>query len=102
MDTHVRLNVPPAAETARLLTRNRRWGVYYRSLLGEDEGVLEFRQIDPEMIRADLVDPADTEAVIDLIERRLHDAGYDTARLADETEPIVASWDIAPRGEPRS
>jgi len=102
MDAHVRLNVPPSAETARLLTRNRHWGLYYRSLLSDDEGVLEFRQIDPDMIRADLVDPADTDAVIALIEHRLNDAGYDTARLPEETEPIVASWDIAPRGMSRA
>jgi hypothetical protein len=97
MEVHVHLNVPSEAETARLLTRNRRWGVYYRSVVGDIEGRLEFRQIHPEMLRADQVDPTDTDAVVAHIERRLQAAGYDTARRPPEGEPIAATWDIQRR-----
>ena len=98
MDAHVQLNVPPAAQTARLLTRHRRWGIYYRSLIGDTEGRVEFRQIDPVMLRADDVDPSNAEAVIAHVEHQLQTTGYDTTRWPDEGEPIVASWDIRPRG----
>ncbi len=98
MGAHVHLNVPPAAETARLLTRNRRWGVYYRSLIGDSAGRLEFRQIDPDKLRADLVDPTDADAVAVHIEHRLHAAGYDTVRRPAEGAPIAATWDIARHG----
>jgi anion-transporting ArsA/GET3 family ATPase len=97
MGTHVQLNVPPAAETARLLTRNRRWGVYYRSLVGDSTGRLEFRQIDPDLLRADQVDPADADAVVNHVEHRLQAAGYDTVRRPPEGEPIAAAWDISRR-----
>ncbi len=98
MEVHVHLDVPSEAETARLLTRNRRWGVYYRSVIGDIEGRLEFRQINPDMLRADQVDPADADAVIAYIELRLQAAGFDTARRPPEAEPIAASWDIQRRG----
>jgi hypothetical protein len=98
MAARVHLNVPHAAETARLLTRNRRWGVYYRSLVGDSAGRLEFRQIDPDMLRADEVDPTDADAVVNHIEQRLHAAGYDTVRRPPEGEPIAATWDIQRRG----
>jgi anion-transporting ArsA/GET3 family ATPase len=100
MDAFVQLQVPPAAETARLLTRHHRWGLYYRSLVGDTEGRLEFRQIDSAMLRADDVDPDDTDAVVDHIERRLYEAGYDTTRKASEDEPVAATWDIRPRSTP--
>ena len=98
MDAHVQLNVPPDAVTARLLTRNRRWGVYYRALVGETEGHVEFRMIDPDMFRADEVDPADSDAVIAHIERRLHGAGFDTVRRPPEDAPVTAAWDLHRRG----
>ncbi|HVA02838.1 MAG TPA: hypothetical protein VMU64_03745 [Acidimicrobiales bacterium] len=98
MGVHIHLNVPPAAETARLLTRNRRWGVYYRSLFDNSAGGLEFRQIDPDMLRADAVDPADEAAVALHIEERLHAAGYDTVRRPSEGASIAATWDITRRG----
>lgn len=100
MGVHVHLNVPPAAETARLLTRNRRWGVYYRSLIDNSAGGLEFRQIDPDLLQADEVDPADAAAVALHIEHRLQAAGYDTVRRPSEEAPIAATWDITPRGTP--
>ena len=98
MDAHVQLTVPSAAETARLLSRNQRWGVYYRSVVGEVEGRLEFRQIRSEMLRADHVDPADTDAVVAHVERCLDEAGYDTARRPFEDDQNAASWDIRRRG----
>jgi hypothetical protein len=100
MDAHVHLNVPSAAENARLLSRNQRWGVYYRSLVGDVEGRLEFRQIRSDMLRADHVDPADTDAVVTHVERRLQAAGYDTARRPAEGDAIAASWDIRRRRSP--
>ena len=98
MDAHVRLNVPPAAETARLLSRNRRWGVYYRSLVGDTEGRVEFRMIDGEMLRADEVDPGDTDAVVAHIELRLHAAGFDTLRRPPEDAPVAATWSLRRQG----
>ncbi|HEY5024298.1 MAG TPA: hypothetical protein VII76_04915 [Acidimicrobiales bacterium] len=98
MDAHVHLTVPPAADTARLLTRNQRWGVYYRSLVGDIEGRLEFRQIRSDRLRADEVDPTDADAVVAHVERRLQAAGYDTALRAPEGDPVVAGWDIQRRG----
>jgi hypothetical protein len=100
MDAHVHLNVPSEAETARLLSRNQRWGVYYRSVVGDIEGRLEFRQIRSDLLRADHVDPTDTDAVVTHVEQRLHAAGYDTARKVPEGEPIAASWDIRRRPAP--
>jgi hypothetical protein len=97
VDAHVQLNVPSAAESARLLSRNQRWGVYYRSLVGEAEGRLEFRQIRSDMLRADRVDPTDTDAVVAHVERCLQDAGYDTAPRPPEGDQIAASWDIQRR-----
>jgi len=94
MDDHVRLNVPPAARTVRLLSRNRRWGVYYRSLLGDVEGRVEFRHIDADLLRLDDVDPDDTGAVIAHIEGRLRAAGYAARRRPDERDAVAASWDI--------
>lgn len=96
MDAHVRLNVPPEAQVARLLSRNRRWGVYYRSVVGDSEGRLEFRHIDLDLLRADDVDPADTEAVIAHIELQIQAAGFDTARQPSDGESIAASWDLSP------
>ncbi len=98
MDAHVQLNVPPAAETVRLLSRKHGWGVYYRSLVGDSEGRIEFRRIDSDMLLADDVDPTDPDAVVDHVERRLHAAGYDTARLASEGDTVAATWDIHRRG----
>jgi anion-transporting ArsA/GET3 family ATPase len=98
MGAHVQLNVPPEAETARLLTRNRRWGVYYRSLVGDTEGRVEFRTIDSEMLSADDVDPADADAVVAHIEHRLDAAGFDTTRRDPEGAPVAATWDIRRRG----
>lgn len=98
MGDHVQLNVPPEAETARLLTRAGRWGVYYRSVLGDSEGRLEFRQIDSDLLRADLVDPADTDAVVTHVERRLRAAGYVTERRAADDDHVAATWDISHPG----
>jgi len=98
MDAHVHLNVPPATRTARLLRRNRRWGLYFRARAGETENRLEFRQIDPGLLRLDHVDPTDVDAVIAHVEDRLKAAGYDTARLPDEGEPVAAVWGIEQRG----
>lgn len=97
MDRHVLLNVPPTAQTARLLSLKRRWGISYHSTLGDTEGRVEFRQIGSDTLRADQVDPTDTEAVIAHIERRLHSEGYDTARKPVEERPTAASWDISRR-----
>ncbi len=100
MDAHVRLNVPPAARSARLLSRGRRWGLYYRSRPGDVESHAEFRQIDQEMLRLDHVDQADTEAVIAHVEDRLRAAGFGATRRPDEGEPVVAGWDIEHLGAP--
>jgi hypothetical protein len=97
MGAHVHLNVPPAAQTARLVTRNRRWGISYRSRLGETEGSIEFRQIDPKMLDADHVDHTDPDAVIAHVEHRLWAAGFDASRTREDGEPFAASWDIRPR-----
>jgi hypothetical protein len=97
MDGQVHLNVPPEAHTAKLLNRHRRWGVYYRSLTGNVEGRVEFRQIDPEALSADDVDPTDTTAVVAHVEQQLQEAGYDTTRRPSEGEPVAATWDIRPR-----
>ena len=94
MEDHVRLKIPPAARIVRLLSRNRRWGIYYRSLLGDVEGRVEFRHIDPNLLRLDRVDPTDTDAVIAHIEDRLRAAGYDARRRPDERDAVAASWDI--------
>lgn len=99
MDDQVHLNVPPEARTAKLLTRHRRWGVYYRSMIGDVEGRVEFRQIDPEVLSADQVDPTDTAAVVTHVERQLHAAGFDTTRRPSEGEPVAAAWDIHRRDD---
>jgi len=97
VDAHVQLNVPPEADTAKLLHRHRRWGVYYRSLVSASEAVVEFHQIDADLLVADDVDPGDAGAVAIHVEHRLEAAGFDTTRLAPEGEPVTAGWDIRPR-----
>jgi hypothetical protein len=97
MDAHVQLNVPPEAETAKLLHRQRRWGIYYRSLVSASEAVVEFHQIDLDLLVADDVDPADSGAVATHMEHRLEAAGFDATRLAPEGEPVAASWDLRAR-----
>jgi len=99
MDVHVHLNVPPATRTARLLRRNRRWGLYFRARPGDAENRVEFRQIDPGLLRLDDVDPTDVDVVIAHVEDRLKAAGYDTTRLPDEGEPVAAGWEIEQRGD---
>jgi len=98
MDANVSLIVPAAARTARLMSRNRRWGVYYRSFPGDAEGHVEFRQIDPDLLRLDDVDPTDADAVIAHVEDRLRAAGYDATRRPDEGGPVAAGWDIERSG----
>lgn len=97
MDAHVHLNVPYAAQTARLLSRNRRWGIFYRTTVGDTEGGVEFRQIDPKRLDADHVDRTDPDAVIAHVERRLRAEGYDATRTSDDGETCTASWEIKPR-----
>ncbi len=98
MDVNVSLNVPAAARTVRLMSRNRRWGVSYRSFPGDAEGHVEFRQIDSDLLRLDDVDPTDADAVIAHVEDRLRAAGYDATRRPNEGEPVAASWDIERSG----
>jgi hypothetical protein len=97
MDAHVQLNVPPEAETAKLLHRQRRWGMYYRSLVSAGEAVVEFHQIDVDLLVADDIDPADSGAVAAHVEHGLQAAGFDPTRLVPEGEPVAASWDLRPR-----
>jgi hypothetical protein len=99
MDDQVHLKVPPEAHTAKLLNRHQRWGVYYRSLTGNLEGRVEFRQIDPEVLSADHVDPTDTAAVVAHVEHQLQAAGFDTTRRPSEGEPVAATWDIRPHDD---
>jgi len=97
MDDHVRLHVPHSAQTARLLTRNRRWGILYRTRVGDTEAGVEFRQIDPSLLDADQVDRTDPDAVIAAVERRFVAAGYEPTRTHEDPESYAASWDIKPR-----
>ena len=97
MDDIVRLHVPHSAHSARLLTRNRRWGILYRTRVGDSEGGVEFRQIDPSLLDADHVDRSDPDAVIAAVERRLVAAGYEPTRRHEDSESTAASWDIEPR-----
>jgi len=88
------LNVPPQARTARLKTQSQRWQIRYQWLVGDTEGHVEIRNIDPDMLRADQGDPNDTAAVVAHIEHRLEAEGYVYDDRPIEEEFCVASWAI--------
>jgi len=96
MDSCVRLNVPPTAQSARLLSLKRRRGIYYRSTLGDTEGRVELRHLDPDLLRRDHVDPTDVDAVVAHIESQIRAEGFRTTRRAPNGRSVVASWDISP------
>jgi hypothetical protein len=95
MDTQkVVLNVPPLARTARLKSQSQLWHIRYHWQVGEIESHVEIRSIDPEMLRADDVDPSDTAAVVAHIEQRLQAEGYAFDDRPIEEDFCVASWAI--------
>ena len=93
-ETHFVLGAPPSASIARLLKQDRRWKIHYQWVVESVEGHLEVRSVDADALRADHVDPTDTDAVTDHIEGLLQSEGFDSTRRPREPEPIAASWNI--------
>jgi hypothetical protein len=88
------LNVPPLVTTARLKSQGHLWHIRYHWQVGNRESHVEIRSIDPDMLRADDVDPTDTAAVVAHIKHRLQAEGYGLDDRPIEEEFCVASWAI--------